>query len=332
MRDLAVFALADLAAQQPEAVDLGLRRQHAHEQLLLRHFEAEDTGHALARQSVGRGVGRDVLADVQHETGLAHRRAGGDDDEVAGLEAACHLVEIGQVAADAGDVGLVLEQLLDLREALLHELPHRHEAGLHAVFGHREDGALGVVEDEIGVLVGLVGVGDDLVGRVDETAQRGLFLDDARVVFDVGGPRHTVDERGQVRRTAHFLDLARLRQLLAQGHEIDGAAPLGELHHPLEDAAVRIAEEGFRRDDGDGGVERLVVEQHRAEHRPFGVEVVRQGTLVRGDSGGFGHERRGSGPGFRGSAGLELYARLPAGARLDSVEKKTAGRVSARPP
>ncbi len=160
--------------------------------------------------------------------------------------------------------------------------------GFDPILRHGEDGAFGVVEDEVGVLVGLVGVGDDLGGGVDQAAQGRLFPDDARVVLDIGRARHAVDEGGEVGGAADLLELAGPGQFLAQRHEIDGVAPLGELHHPLEDAPVGVAEEGLGRDDGDGGVERLVVEQHGAEHRAFGVEVVRQGALVRGDCG-FGH-------------------------------------------
>ena len=200
VRDLAVLALPDLAAQQAIGVDLRLRREHAHEQRLLRHFEAEEPGHAAVRGH--------VLADVQHQAGLAHRRAGGDDHQVAGLQAARLAVDVVEAGRDAGDVALVLEQLLDLREALLDQLAHRQEAGLDAIVGHREDRALGVVEDEVGFLVGLVGVREDLVGRVDQRPQRRLLLDDLRVVLDVGRARHAVDQRGDVGRAADFVQLA----------------------------------------------------------------------------------------------------------------------------
>jgi hypothetical protein len=72
------------------------------------------------------------------------------------------------------------------------KLAHGHEARLHAVFRDGEDGALGVVQDEVGFLVGLVGVGEDLVGREDERAQRRLLLDDLRIVLDVGRARDAV--------------------------------------------------------------------------------------------------------------------------------------------
>jgi hypothetical protein len=56
---------------------------------------------------------------------------------------------------------------------------------------------------------------------------------------------------------------------------------------------VRVAEEVFRPDDLDGEVERFVVNEDGAEHGPFGLEIVRQGTL--GGSNDVRHER-GGGP------------------------------------
>ncbi len=235
MGDVAVLALPDLPAEQAIVVDLRLGREHAHEQLLFRHFEAEEAGDAV--------VGRDVLRDVEHQAGLPHRRAGGDDDQVAALEAARHLVDFVEAGRDAGDEALVLEQPLDLRKALLDQIAHRHEAGLDPIVGDREDRALGLVEDQVGVLVGLVGVRQDLVRREDQAAQRELLLHDAGVVLDVGRARDAVDERGDVGRAADFVELAGALELLLQRHEIDRRAALGQIDHPLEDAAVRVTEE-----------------------------------------------------------------------------------------
>jgi hypothetical protein len=82
-----------------------------------------------------------------------------------------------------------------------------------------------------------------------------------------------------------------------------------------------IAEEGAGADDGDRGVERLVVDQDGAEHRPLGVEIVRQRALGGGDSGFRGHGGR--------DARSELYVSRQASARLDGVEKTWPGAESA---
>ena len=86
------------------------------------------------------------------------------------------------------------------------------EAGLQPVVGDGEDRALGLVEDQVRFLIGLVGVGEDLVRRVDQIPKRRLLLDDARVVLDVGRARHAVGERRDVGRPADLVELAAARR------------------------------------------------------------------------------------------------------------------------
>ena len=132
VRQPAVVLLAQVAAAEPVRVDPRLGRQHAHEQLLLRHFQAEEAdGHV--------GLGADVLRDVEHEAGLAHRRARRDQHQVRRLQARGHLVEIDEAGRHAGDQPLVLLQLLDGREAALHQIAQRHEALADPVLGDLED-------------------------------------------------------------------------------------------------------------------------------------------------------------------------------------------------
>ena len=152
VRQPAVVLFAQKPAPEPVRVDSRLGREHAHEQLLLRHFEAEE-----ADRHVGRGA--DVLGDVQHEARLPHRRARRHEHEVRGLHAGRHLVEIDESRRHPGDHALVLLQLLDRREAALDEIAQRDEPRTDAVFGDRENGALRLVEEQIGLLLRLVGFG-----------------------------------------------------------------------------------------------------------------------------------------------------------------------------
>ena len=54
---------------------------------------------------------RDIEGDIGGERGLAHARAPGDDDEIGGLQAAHHLVEVVHAAGDAGQAALALPGL-----------------------------------------------------------------------------------------------------------------------------------------------------------------------------------------------------------------------------
>ncbi len=312
VRDARVVLLSDRAAHQAMAVDLGLRRQHAEEQRLLRHFEAEEPdGHV--------GLRGHVLCDVEHETRLAHRRAGRDDDQVAGLKAARHLVQVDEAGRRAGDEPLLLEQQLELRVALHDELVHRHEAAAQPVVGDREDRRLRLVQDQVRFLLALIGIRQDAVGGVDQVPERRLFLDDARVVLDVGRTGHAVGERCDVGRATDGIQMPAALQFLLQRDEIDRVVPLVERHHAVEDPPVRITEEVLRVDDLGGQIERVVVDEDGAEDGPLGVEAVREGPLGRGSGIGHGSRtRREGGSLAEGPPGTlperTFYSKPPGGA------------------
>ena len=126
---------------------------------------------------------------------------------------------------------------------------------------------------------------EDLVRGEDQVPEGRLLLDDPRVVLDVGRARHAVDERGDVGRAADLVELAGPPELFLQRDQIDGVAALGELDHLVEDAAVGVAEEIVGVDDLGGEVERVVVQQDRAEDGALRFEVVRQRAFGDGGSG-----------------------------------------------
>ena len=72
-------------------------------------------------------------------------------------------------------------------------------------------------------------------------------------------------------------------ELVLESDEIDRLAAVGQPDHPLEDAPVRVAEEVLRVDDLRRLIERLVVDQDRAEHALLGFEVVRQDAVGHGE-------------------------------------------------
>ena len=60
-----------------------------------------------------------VLGDVQGQRGLAHRRPGRDDDEIGGLQAAGHLVELRVVGGKPGDLLAAGVELVERAEGAL---------------------------------------------------------------------------------------------------------------------------------------------------------------------------------------------------------------------
>jgi len=167
----------------------------------------------------------------------------------------------------------------------------RDEAVADLVVGDREDRVLGLIEDQIGLVLAGVGGREDLVGRKNQVPERRLLFDDPRVVLDVGRARHAVDQRRDVGRAADLVEVARPSELLFQRDQIDRVVALRQLDHLVEDAAVGVAEEIVRVDDLGGEVEGVVVQQNRPEHRAFGFEIVRQRPFS--DSGSFWHRRGG---------------------------------------
>jgi hypothetical protein len=108
-----------------------------------------------------------------------------------------------------------------------------------------------------------------------------------RVVLDVGGLRHAVDQRGHVRRPAHRVEFAGSSQLVFQRDEVHRHPPLGELDDLLENPAVGIPVEVLMAYQLHGDVVGVVLDQDRAQDRALGLEIVRQRP--------FGGDRRVSG-------------------------------------
>ena len=201
------------------------------------------------------------------------------------LQARGHLVEIGEARRHAGNELFARMEPFDRVETALRERLERHEPVADLPIRDCEDGVLRRIEDGVGVFFGLVGGGEDLVRRKDQAAEGGLFLDDTGVVLDVGRARYAIDERRDVGRPADLLEVARTAQLLFERDEIDGVAALGERDHLVEDASMGLAKEVAGVDDLRCEVERVVVQQDRAEHGPLRFEIVRKRALNDSDVG-----------------------------------------------
>ena len=115
LRDAVEIASVDLAAADAGGGDFGLLGDDAGGELLGRHFEREEADDA-AIDAFGAAVGPhlaaprlgDVVGDVGGERGLAHAGTAGEDDEVGGLQAAHHAVEVGEAGREAGQLAVAL--------------------------------------------------------------------------------------------------------------------------------------------------------------------------------------------------------------------------------
>ena len=275
-----------VARAQPVRVDPGVGAQHAQHQLLLGHLEREHA-HRLPR------LGARVLGDVQAERRLPHRGTRGDDDEVALLQAARHLVEVDEAGGDAGDELAALGELVDGAEALLDDLPDLDEALPDPPFRDVEDGLLGPVQQHGRLVLRLVRGVHDAVAGVDQVPEDRLLLDDARPVLDVGQPRETVEQGREVRGAPDRLQRRAARELVLERDQVDRLAALRKYGHGVEDAAVRLAVEVVAGEQLCRRVERAVVDQHGAQDGPLRLVVLRERLVLEYGFGRQGALRKG---------------------------------------
>ena len=137
----------------------------------------------------------------------------------------------------------------------------------------------------------------DLVADADEGAQHALLADDAGVVGGVGRRRHELGQRVYEIAPSGALEHALALKLGAEGDHIDLLAPVIQGERGAVDEPVRVAIEVVGRErlrDGGDGVR---VDEHGAEHRLLGLEVVRW------EMAWCGLEARGGHVGLRGRAG-----------------------------
>ncbi len=142
----------------------------------------------------------------------------------------------------------------------------------------REDQPFGLVEQR---LAGVVAVGDlrlDLIGGAQQRPGLRGVADDAGVFAGVAGGRHPAAQLLDRGRSTDPIDLPVVTQGVADGQVVDPAVGVVEGEHRGEHVGVLLAVEVLDAQlliDHDRGQVALV-EQHRAEHRLLGLEVVRR--------------------------------------------------------
>ena len=152
---------------------------------------------------------RRVLGDVEREARLADRRPGGDDDQVALLEAGRQRVEVREAGPDAADLAAVGVQVVEPVVGVVEQRLERAEPDVDALLADREQLGLGAVDRLLDLGRVLVADPGDPAGRADQVAQDRLALDDPGVLGGVDGGRRLVREARQVGAAADRLELVR---------------------------------------------------------------------------------------------------------------------------
>ena len=236
------------------------------------------------------------------EAALAHRRAGGDHDEVARLEPAGHAVEIGEAGRRAGQLLAGDGQLVQLVELVVEQRGDRAEVAAVVRVGDVEHDPLGLLDDLARALTLVEDARLDLIRRVEQAPQQRGVADDARVLAQVGDVRDRPGEEIDAVGPAGGGERSGGAQGVGHGDRVDRLAALVEVEHRGEDGAVALAIEvlGPQRLLDHERVHRALRHQDRPEHRLLCLDVVRRrerlgdGELGRAlrDAGGGAHGER----------------------------------------
>jgi len=104
---------------------------------------------------------------------------------------------------------------------LIHRDSHRHHVPAHPPFGHTKDNAFGVINDVVNVVGAIVRQSGNLTRRIDQASLRRQAFDEVCVRFNVNRRGDGIDERRNVRRSAHLIEFAHALQLGNDGEEIN---------------------------------------------------------------------------------------------------------------
>jgi hypothetical protein len=249
---------AELARAEPLRLDLRLAAHQALGDLRLRHLEREDgDGLLLADGEVG--------GHAEPEPGLAHARAGGDDDQVPRLEAGGEPVEVTEPGWCAGDLGAGLVERGDALEAVLQQLLDVTELARHPGLGEIEDDLLRPVDELRSLAWPLPAEDRDLAARPYQPAECRHLPHDPRVVPGVRARGNERRELVDANASTRIVELAAFLELVDEGDRVDGLAPGVQRERGAVDLGVTLAVEVARiqcfadRPDRAGG------EHHRAK-------------------------------------------------------------------
>src|SRR5450756_1099436 len=266
--ELRVVVSGQAAGAHLVRADARRRAHHALAQFLGAHLEAEDRHRRLTlhRHVLGDGEGQGRLADA------GPRR---EDDEIGFLEAARELVDALETAGDAAHAVIAL-QGVEVLEVADQDLFDVLELGHTPLLLDGEDLLLAAVEELVGVAGVLIAELRDLVADADEGAQHALLAHDAGVVGGVGRRRHELGQGVHELAPPGALEHALALELGAEGDHVDLFALVVQGEDGAVDEPVRVAVEVVGRErlrDGGDGVR---VDEHGAEDRLLGLEVVRR--------------------------------------------------------
>jgi hypothetical protein len=205
----------DQAAPEEPEIDLGVRREHAHDERSGRHLEREDRDPLAC-------IDRCVAAYVEREGRLPHRGTGREDEQVTRLQSPRHLVEFFIPGREARQLSRPIHQHINVVHRIVHLDRDARQARARLLRREAEDAAFRLVEQLVGGLAGLVAETHDLRGRRDQAAFDRAIANDFRVVHDVGGGGLVIGDLGQRDRSPDRIQHRLALEIRRQRRQIDG--------------------------------------------------------------------------------------------------------------
>ena len=189
---------------------------------------------------------RSILGDVAHERALAHRRAGGDDDQVARLKAAGDLVKVLEARGGARQRRALQRQPVQLVELLVQHLLDRPKVLLAIVAGDLEHRLLGQLHQLARRRLVAEHALLDLIGGLQQAPQQRVLAHDLGVAAGMSGGGHETRQLVHRRLAADVVELAHATQAVDDRHDVHGLAVAVERQHRLVDRPVPLPVEVLR--------------------------------------------------------------------------------------
>jgi hypothetical protein len=211
---------------------------------------------------------------IERERRLTHAGTPGDNDEIAGVHARGHLVELLVARGQARNRLAAIGRFMDLLKRPHHDILHVLVRISCALSADRENRRLGLIEKLVDGPVVPVAPGDHLVARENERPDDRFLPDDPRMRLDVRDARDGVAERKQIFVAPDRRELPTVDQRLSKRDVVDRLAAARQLGHRFEDFGVGLAVEVLDGQRLDDDVHRLILEEDPSEDRALCFEGV----------------------------------------------------------
>ena len=162
------------------------------------------------------------------------------------MEAAGHLVQIGEAGANAREHALPLVKILDGIDGLFDQLLNRVGVALHARLTDPEDVSLDLIHQRIHFTLVIVHPADYLRASVDHLSEQIFLLHDIEIITEIGRGGHGIGQRGQVRDSADFFEQLFVLEPLLQRNDVDGLAGVVHLDQRAKNRLMAQVVEDFR--------------------------------------------------------------------------------------